>query len=246
MLDSDQTDHKMSPKNQAISDWTSPVKKSYRLGAMLDDASPPTYHRLDQILYIFRPISSNSLLLYHPRKPIKFSTLNSLMPRLPQDMAATHARRLALNPYGDQYPDDDSMKEVVLEADGLVALNPDDRHVLLRWTNAIADGNRYTQIIHLTGGPGNYNFYTPQVKIHSKQSLQANAIYELGEYTCPQRDQIIALARAVSFSRWSRVNSCRTWMRDLLEAMVGANLLSKTEFDKIDVDIPLKKRVAET
>ena len=161
-------------------------------------------------------------------------------------MAAVEARRRALNPFGDQYPDDDSIKEVVLEADGLVAVNPDDRHVLLRWTNAIADGNRYTQIIHLTGGPGNYNFYTPQVKIHSKQSLQVNATHELGEYTRPQRDQIIALARAVSFSRGLRVNNCQTWMRDLLEAMVGANLPSKTEFDKIDVDVPLKERIAET
>jgi len=34
-------------------------------------------------------------------------------------------------------------------------------------------------------------------------------------------------------------------MRDLLEAMVGANILSKAESDKIDVDVPLIKRVAE-
>jgi len=155
------------------------------------------------------------------------------------------ARRRALNPFGDKYPDDDSIKEVVLEADGLVVVNPDDRHVLLRWTNGVEDENHYTQIIHLTGGPGNYGFYIPQVKVHSEQSLQANTTYELGRYTRAQRDQTIALAKAVHFSKGSRVNSCRTWMRDLLEAMVGANLLSKAEFDKIDTDVPLKKRVAE-
>ena len=162
-------------------------------------------------------------------------------------MAAIAARRLAINPYGDKYPDDDRTKEVELQADGLVVLNPDDRHVLLRWTNGVdAEGRVYAQIIHLSGGPGNYNFHTPQVRIHSEASRGANTCYPLGQYTRAQRDQIVALAKAVDFERRSRVNNCQAWMRDLLEAMVGANLLSKAEFDKIDVSVPLIKRVAET
>lgn len=162
-------------------------------------------------------------------------------------MAAVTARRLAINPYGDKYPDDDSTKEIVLQADGLVAINPDDRHVLLHWINGTdAEGRHYTQILHLTGGPGNYSFYTPQVKMHSKESREANACYVLGQYTRAQRDEIISLAKAVGFDRKSRLNSCRTWMRDVLEAMVGADLLSKAEFNKIDVGVPLKKRVTET
>ena len=46
-----------------------------------------------------------------------------------QDMSA--ARRRAINPWGDEYPDDDSTKEIVLQADGL---EPANRHVLLYWT----------------------------------------------------------------------------------------------------------------
>ena len=158
-------------------------------------------------------------------------------------MAAVSARRLAINPYGDKYPDDNTTKEVVLQADGLVVVNPEDRHVLIHWTNGTdAEGRRYTQIIHLTGGPGNYSFHTPQVKMHSEE---ADTFYPLGRYTRAQRDQIIALAKAVNFDKKSYVNNCRAWMRDLLEAMVNTDLLSKAEFDRIDGSVPLIKRVAE-
>ncbi|KAL4078994.1 hypothetical protein J3A83DRAFT_999959 [Scleroderma citrinum] len=159
---------------------------------------------------------------------------------------ATVARRLAIDPYGDQYPDDSTIKEIVLQADGLVAENPNDRHVLLRWTNRTdLEGKRYTQIIHLTGGPGNYQFHTPQVKIHSDRSMHVNTVHVLGDYTRAQRDQIIALAKAVEFNKKSRVNNCQTWMRDLLEAMVNNGLLSSEIFDKLDTGVPLKKRIPE-
>jgi len=162
-------------------------------------------------------------------------------------MAAISARRLAINPFGDAYPDDSSTKEVELQADGLVATNPNDRHVLICWTNGTdPEGCRYTQVIHLTGGPGNYSFHTPQVKAYAEESREMNTCYVLGQYTRAQRDQIVALAKAVKFDRKSHINSCRTWTRDLLEAMVGVNLLSKAEFNRIDIDVPLKKRVAET
>ena len=158
------------------------------------------------------------------------------------------ALRLAINPHGDQYPDDNSIKEIRLQADGLVTAGPGvDRHVLLHWTNGIdSSGLHYTQIIHLTGGPGSYNFYTPQVQAHSETSIQKNTIYELGQYTRMQRDQILALARAVKFDKKSRVNNCQVWMRDLLAAMVNAKLLSEERFNEIDVDVSLRKRVPET
>jgi hypothetical protein len=159
--------------------------------------------------------------------------------------AAVH--HLAINPYGDQYPDDNSIKETVLQADGLLTAGPGvDRHVLLHWINGIDGSRRYTQIIQLTGGPGNYNFYTPQVKADSEESVKHNVFYKLGQYTRVQRDQIITLARAVNFDKRSCVNGCRAWTRDLLVAMVGAELLSEDKFNEIDVDVPLKKRVPET
>ena len=158
------------------------------------------------------------------------------------------ARRLFINPYGDRYPDDDSTKEILIQADGLVTPEPGvDRHVLLRWTNGVDEsGGRYIQIIQLTGGPGNYNFYTLQVEGHPEGSMKNNTFYNLGQYTRVQRDQIITLAKAVNFDRKSRVNNCMTWMRDLLVAMVGAELLSEDKLNEIDADVPLRKRVPET
>jgi hypothetical protein len=49
--------------------------------------------------------------------------------------SAAQARRRAINPHGDEYPDDDSTKGIVLEAEDLELANHNDRHVLLRWTN---------------------------------------------------------------------------------------------------------------
>lgn len=60
-----------------------------------------------------------------------------------------------------------------------------------------------------------------------------------------QRDQILALAHAVPFCKKSCINSCRTWTRLLLEAMVNANLLSATLFEHLDTDILLKKPLPE-
>jgi hypothetical protein len=102
---------------------------------------------------------------------------------------ATAVHRLAINPYGDRYPDDNSTKEIVLQADGLVTAGPGvDRHVLLHWINGLDGSRRYTQMIQLTGGPGNYDFYTLQVKADSEGSVRCKAFYKLGQYTRVQRD----------------------------------------------------------
>jgi Family of unknown function (DUF6540) len=157
------------------------------------------------------------------------------------------ARRRALNPFGTKYPDDDKTKEIFLQADGMEIFDPDDRHVLLHWLNGNDDtaGTHYIQIIHLTGGPGNYQFHREQVKAESQASLERNTSYNLGRYSRAQRDQIMALAKAVEFYPRSRVNNCQTWMRDLLRAMVGDNLLPSEKFDQVDKEVPLKRRVSE-
>ncbi|KAI0079412.1 hypothetical protein K474DRAFT_1617748 [Panus rudis PR-1116 ss-1] len=156
---------------------------------------------------------------------------------------------LAAARYGiaNQYPDDDSTKEVLLQADGLEFAGIGDRHVLICWANGedSDNGTRISQIVQLSGGPGNYNFYTPSVQKQSLQSLKHHTFYSLGHYTRDQRDQIIALAKAIKYDKKSRVNSCRTWTRDLLEAMVNAGMLSQTIFDEIDASVPLKRRVPE-
>jgi hypothetical protein len=67
----------------------------------------------------------------------------------------------------------------------------------------------------------------------------------LGEYTRVQRDQIIALVRAVPFDKKSRVHICQTWLRLMLEAMVNDNLLSKVLFVHIAAEVLLMVPVPE-
>ena len=160
--------------------------------------------------------------------------------------ALNQARRRAINPFGDRYPDNNEPKDIFLQADGLETSDPDDRHVLLYWQNGNDEtGTRYTQVIHLTGGPGNYLFLSEQVKAQSRASLERNALYNFGSYSRAQRDRIVAIATAVGFNRKSRVNNCQTWMRDLLLEMVKVDLLPLEQFNDVDKEVPLKKRVPE-
>ena len=157
--------------------------------------------------------------------------------------ALNQARRRAINPFGVKYPDNNEPKDIFLQADGLEISDPDDRHVLLYWQNGNDEmGTRYTQIIHLTSGPGNYQFLSEQVKAQSQASLERNTLYNFGSYSRAQRDRIVAIAMAVGFDRKSRVNNCLTWMRDLLLEMVKVDILP---LEQVDKEVPLKKRVPE-
>ncbi|THH32389.1 hypothetical protein EUX98_g1812 [Antrodiella citrinella] len=140
----------------------------------------------------------------------------------------------------DSFPDDDKVKIVQLQAAGLSYSGVGDRHVVIQWYNA----TNVTQLIQLSGNPGNYAFYSPWGR--SEPAFKLNdTFYTLGEFTRAQRDIILVLADAVRFEKSSTVNSCRTWTRDLLEAMVQDGLLSQEIFDKIDQEVPLLKRRPE-
>lgn len=128
--------------------------------------------------------------------------------------------------YSDFPDDDDTTKTVLLQAARLSYPGYGDRHVLLQWWNGEhADGSIVTQIIQLSGMPGNYAYYSPLAEKKSVESSLENTFFSLGEFTRVQRDRILALANAVRFEKTSTINSCRTWTSDLLEAMVNEGLL---------------------
>jgi hypothetical protein len=102
------------------------------------------------------------------------------------------------------------------------------------------------QLIQLTGGTGNYAYYSPLAQIYPLASGKVNETWLLGEYTRAQRDEILRLAKETKFVKTSIVNGCRVWTRDLLQEMAKANLLSQETFDKIDKEVPLVVRQAET
>lgn len=156
-----------------------------------------------------------------------------------------------LNSVYDTYPDDDTVKEVTLYAQGLTYSGVGDRHVLLQWINTAAESatgsetDIVTQIVQLTGQSGNYSYYAPVAKFRSLRSMVGNQTFSLGTFSRAQRDEILNLARHVVFSKSSTTNGCRVWTRDLLEAMVQARLISQAKFNEIDAGVPLVKRVAE-
>ncbi|TFK58437.1 hypothetical protein BDN72DRAFT_890428 [Pluteus cervinus] len=131
------------------------------------------------------------------------------------------------------HPDDDSVKEVWIQAAGLVYSGVVDRHVMLWWLNGTyeveSDVMPTTQVVQLTGNTGNYHYYCPVVKKRSRGSATSNQQWSL----------------TVQFTKTSTVNDCRVWTRDLLEAMVSAGLLSAEVFTTIDQEAPLVRRQPE-
>src|ERR1700761_72531 len=74
-----------------------------------------------------------------------------------------------------EYPDNDEVKEVVLEAVGLSYSGLGDRHVLIMWLNAVTVNQiPVTQITQLTGQAGNYQYYAPLTKIQTFSTLGIN------------------------------------------------------------------------
>lgn len=150
-----------------------------------------------------------------------------------------------LNSVYDTYQDDDTVKEVNLQAHGLTYSGVGDRHVLLQWKNATTEKGPVMQIVQLTGQSGNYSYYVPVAQVCSEESMINNQLFSLGEFSRAQRDEILDLANQVFFSKTSTTNGCRVWTRELLMGMVQTDLISREKFDELDVDVPLVRRVAD-
>ncbi|TFK66301.1 hypothetical protein BDN72DRAFT_844516 [Pluteus cervinus] len=173
-----------------------------------------------------------------------------------------------MNSIHTQYPDDQRIKSVWLQAAGLDYPGFGDRHVLIWWENGPSTSNAnststdknqecasqsadITQIIQLAGGPGNYHYYYPVVQkqkgganLYAVQ-VESNQQWFLAEFTRGQRDRILELAAGLEFKKDSGVNGCRVWTRDHLEAMVEDGLLGVDVFEGVDREAPLVQRKAE-
>jgi len=143
-----------------------------------------------------------------------------------------------------EYPDNDSEKDVFFEADGHKG-GLGDRHVQIWWENGVTETGPVTQIVHLTGGVGNYAFILLTVKPRRLESIKSNQVIKLGTFSRAERDLILKLAKDVKFSKTSRVNDCRAWIRDLLEQMAVHELIKEVAFKAICEEIPLPSRVKE-
>ncbi|VDC04940.1 unnamed protein product [Peniophora sp. CBMAI 1063] len=150
------------------------------------------------------------------------------------------------------FPDNADNKEVYLQAAGLTKDyqargGQGDRHVVLCWDNTRRGlPIEVSQMIHLKGSFGEWHL---EISVRQQVSGAAkdNTRYGLGTFTCAQRDRVLALAKEIEFDDKSRVNTCRVWTRDLLEAMAADPTLplSQERFEEVDREVPLLLRKPE-
>ncbi|KAJ3843547.1 hypothetical protein F5878DRAFT_262395 [Lentinula raphanica] len=132
------------------------------------------------------------------------------------------SRQMSRN-YYEFIPDDDTEKDVYLQAHGH-NFDGRERHVVIHWVNGTLADNPVTQIVQLSGIRGRFVF---------------------DSFTRGERQLLLRLADEIEFDKTSVVNGCRVWMRELLLALVREGLISEETFEVIEEEVPLPKRMPE-
>ncbi|KAJ3988811.1 hypothetical protein F5890DRAFT_256501 [Lentinula detonsa] len=153
------------------------------------------------------------------------------------------SRQVSRN-YYEFIPDDDTEKDVYLQAHGH-NFDGQERHVVIYWVNGTLADNPVTQIVQLSGIRGNFVFDSLVAKLRNPATLDSHTQYYLGSFTRVERQLLLQLADQVVFDKASVVNGCRVWMRELLVAMVKENMISEETFEVIEEEVPLPKRIPE-
>ncbi|KAI0050515.1 hypothetical protein FA95DRAFT_604502 [Auriscalpium vulgare] len=146
------------------------------------------------------------------------------------------------------FRDSDTAKEVFLQANGKAYATDGGpgRHVFLHWDNSlpVTKGMFVSQIVQLIGIPGRWTWESV-AHMQDRADLAQHTQFSLGTFSRAQRDRILALAEGIAYDPESVVNTCRVWMRELLEAMVKEGLLAQEKMDEIDGAVPLLRRRPE-
>ncbi|THV06684.1 hypothetical protein K435DRAFT_743149 [Dendrothele bispora CBS 962.96] len=140
-------------------------------------------------------------------------------------------------------PDDQTEKDVYLQAHG-TKFDGRERHVVIHWKNGTLGDSPVTQLVQLSGIRGKYAYdsLTPMAKIRNSATMDSHTQYYLGSFSREERQILLQLAGNVEYESTSTINGCRVWMRDLLSAMVGRDLISEETFDDIAENVPLPER----
>ncbi|KAJ3727072.1 hypothetical protein C8R42DRAFT_717893 [Lentinula raphanica] len=153
------------------------------------------------------------------------------------------SRQMSRN-YYEFIPDDDTEKDVYLQAHGH-NFDGRERHVVIHWVNGTLADNPVTQIVQLSGIRGRFVFDSLVAKLRNPATLDSHTQYYLGSFTRGERQLLLRLADEIEFDKTSVVNGCRVWMRELLLALVREGLISEETFEVIEEEVPLPKRMPE-
>lgn len=137
------------------------------------------------------------------------------------------------------YPDDESNKELFLQASGTIADHL--RAVLLYWVNMVfSDGEEVWQVVRLDQRDNVHKYVYPDLIVVDEYEREHNQTFSLGTFSRDQREAVLECADDVEYDeRSDEEGQCLRWMGELLERMIGEELVGRGVVDAIRAAIPL-------
>lgn len=143
------------------------------------------------------------------------------------------------NPLSYAYPDDESDKELFLQASGTIANHL--RAVLLYWVNMVfSDGEEVWQVVHLDQRDNVHKYVYPDLIVVDECEREDNETFSLGVFSRDQREAVLECADDVEYDeRSGEEGQCLRWMGELLERMIEEELVGRGVVDAIRAAVPL-------
>ncbi|KAI9567702.1 hypothetical protein HD554DRAFT_935176 [Boletus coccyginus] len=147
------------------------------------------------------------------------------------------------NPLSYAYPDDESEKELFLQASN-PGLASHLRAVLIYWVNIVfSDGEEVWQVVRLDRREDSdvHKYVYPDMIVVDGCEREHHETFSLGVFSRDQREAVLECADDVAYEERSpeEEGQCVRWMRDLLERMVGEGLVQRAVVDAIRDAVPL-------
>lgn len=143
------------------------------------------------------------------------------------------------NPLSYAYPDDESDKELFLQASGTIASRL--RAVLVYWVNVVfSDGEEVWQVVRLDQRDSVHKYVYPDLIVVDGCEREHNETFSLGVFSRDQREAVLECADDVEYDeRSGDEGQCLGWMGQLLERMIEEELVGRGVVDAIRDAVPL-------
>jgi hypothetical protein len=140
------------------------------------------------------------------------------------------------------YPDDESDKEVFLQASSPGTFASHLRAVLLYWVNVVfSDGEEVWQVVRLDRPEDSdvHKYVYPDMIVVDGCEREHHETISLGVFSRDQREEVLECADDVGYEeRSGDGGQCVRWMGELLERMVEEGLVGRAVVDAIRDAVP--------
>jgi hypothetical protein len=131
----------------------------------------------------------------------------------------------------NQYPDNNYTKDITAYID--TQSFGRERHVFIGWENGEDENIKYVQQLHLTGNPGNYNFYEKMIGKITSRSISHKSKFIIATLDRQKRDELIKVAKNVKLEKKSKTRNCQDWLKDLLNDAVKEQIIEQKNVDEV-------------